>query len=277
MSVSGVPFRSMARKTKIIATMGPAIADREKVRELIVAGMNVARLNFSHGRHEDHRRFAEWVRWAAKEEGTAVALLQDIQGPKIRLGTFPDGPMTLSDDETVVLVEGSTCIDGQIPVVYPGLLDNVKPGDTVMLADGLVKLTAAVCSEGRVEAKVTTGGVISDRKGLALPDSDLDLPALTEKDRVDLAFGMQLGVDLIAASFVKNGDEVREIRDLAGGVPVIAKLELASAYKNLDDIIAAADGVMVARGDLGVELSIESVPGQGTTLEVRVRLPESMQ
>jgi len=259
-TVSGVPFRSMARKTKIIATMGPAIADREKVRELIVAGMNVARLNFSHGGHKDHRRFAEWVRWAAKEEGIAVALLQDIQGPKIRLGTFPDGPMTLSDDETVVLVEGSTCVDGQIPVVYPGLLDHVKPGDAIMLADGLVKLTAAVCSAGRVEAKVTIGGVISDKKGLALPESDLDLPALTEKDRGDLAFGMELGVDLVAASFVKNGDEIREIRDLAGGVPVIAKVELASAYKNLDDIIAAADGVMVARGDLGVELPPEELP-----------------
>jgi pyruvate kinase len=129
-----------------------------------------------------------------------------------------------------------------------------------MLADGLVKLTAAACSTGRVEAKVTIGGVISDRKGLALPDSRLDLPALTEKDRADLAFGLELGVDLVAASFVKNGDEIREIRDLAGGVPVIAKLELASAYKNLDDIIAAADGVMVARGDLGVELPPEQLP-----------------
>lgn len=250
----------MARKTKIIATMGPAITDRERVRELVRAGMNVARLNFSHGTHRDHVRFAEWVRWAAEEEGVAVALLQDIQGPKIRLGVFPDGPMTLTAGQDVVLFQGEASIDGQIPVVYPGLLNSVSPGDKIMLADGLVRLRATACSDDRVEATVEIPGTISDRKGLALPDTNLDLPALTEKDRVDLAFGRELGFDFIAASFVKTGDEIREIRELAGGVHVIAKLELAIAYQNLDDIIEAADGVMVARGDLGVELPLEQLP-----------------
>ena len=250
----------MARKTKIIATMGPATADRERVRELVVAGMNVARLNFSHGSHDDHRRMAEWVRWAAAEEETAVALLQDIQGPKIRLGVFPEGPMTLEADDIVVLREGSESVDGSIPVVFPGLLHHVEVGDTIMLADGLVRLRTTASGENTIEAVVELGGVISDRKGLALPDSDLELSALTEKDRVDLAFGREIGFDYIAASFVTKGSEIREIRELAGGTPVIAKLELAAAYANLDDIIAAADGVMVARGDLGVQLPPEELP-----------------
>jgi pyruvate kinase len=250
----------MARKTKIIATLGPASSSPAIIEALVGAGLDVARLNFSHGTHETQRAQFEAVRAASKMAGRAVAILQDIQGPKIRLGVFPGGSLHVADGEVVDLVAGETADPGAIPVVYPHLLDDCRAGEQVVLADGLVRLRIEGRSGDALVCRVEIGGLLSDRKGSAFPDSDLRVPTVTPKDEVDLALGREWGVDFVAASFVRTGDDVRRVKELAGGVPVIAKVELAAAYANLDDILAASDGAMVARGDLGVQLPIEQIP-----------------
>jgi pyruvate kinase len=223
--------------------------------------MDVARLNFSHGDHEAHRQMAEWVRQGAHEEGRVVAILQDIQGPKLRVGKFPDGGCDLANGRQVVLLQGKgTAEPGTIYLDYDHLLEDVGVGETIILADGLIRIEVTATHDDRIDAVVVQGGVLRDGKGLAFPDTDLRVPAITDKDRVDLAFGREIGVDYVAASFVRNGAEIVEIRDLAAGAPVIAKIELAAAYANLDDILAESAGVMVARGDLGVQLPLERIP-----------------
>ncbi len=251
----------MERFTKIVATLGPAVGSLEGVRSLVRAGMDVARLNFSHGDHALHGRFAEWVRQAAEEEGRTVALLQDIQGPKLRVGTFPGGAVDLIDGEEVHLVPGTGRAEpGTIQVGYEHLLEDVEVGEEILLADGLIRLAVTGKGADRLVARVVRGGMLGDGKGVAFPHTELRVPAITEKDRVDLAFGAELGVDYVAASFVRTGEDVRQVAKLAGDVPVIAKIELAVAYENLDDILAVADGAMVARGDLGVQLPLEQIP-----------------
>lgn len=252
----------MERLTKIVATLGPAVASPESIRALIAAGMDVARLNFSHGTHEFHAELARWVREAAHEEGRVVALLQDIQGPKLRVGSFPDGRTPLITGSTVHLVPGRHFSDdpGRVFIDYEHLLDDVKPGERILLADGLIHLVAEVVEGDHIVADVVQGGVLGDGKGVAFPDTDLRVPAITEKDRVDLEFGRELSVDYVAASFVRSGADVRQIRELSGDTPVIAKIELAIAYQNLDDILTEAAGAMVARGDLGVQLPLERIP-----------------
>lgn len=251
----------MERLTKIVATLGPAVNRAEAVRDLIDAGMDVARLNFSHGDHEVHRRFAHWVREGARAAGHPVAVLQDIQGPKLRVGTFVDGSILLANDEKVTLfadqVEGQP---GVIHIDYPHLLEDIQPGESILLADGLIRMRVSDHRGDRLEAVVEQGGRLSNGKGVAFPDSELRVPSVTEKDRADLAFGREIGVDYVAASFVRSAADIVEIRDLAGGAPVIAKIELATAYANLDDIISVAAGIMVARGDLGVQLPLERIP-----------------
>lgn len=249
------------RHTKIVATLGPAVASYESVRSLIDAGLDVARLNFSHGDHALHRRFHDWVRTAADEAGRNVALLQDIQGPKIRVGTFPGGSVDLSPGDEVRLVPGRG--EGRsdvIPIDYAHLLDDLDEGETVILADGLIVLRVGTASEESVGAVVETGGTVGDHKGVAFPDTELRVPSVTDKDVDDLALGRELGVDYVAASFVRTAADVREVANLAGDTPVIAKVELALAYANLDDILGEAAGVMVARGDLGVQLPLERIP-----------------
>ncbi len=251
----------MHRHTKIIATLGPAVASREKVLELVEAGIDVARLNFSHGDHELHRSFAEWVRGASRESGRTVALMQDIQGPKLRVGEFSDGAVELEQGSEVLLVAGGgKAGQGVIPVGYAPLLDDVRVGDRVQLADGLIRLEVTDRKDDGLVALCRTGGTLSDHKGVAFPDSRLSLESVTDKDEQDLAFGREIGVDLVAASFVRSGDDVRKVSELAGDVPVVAKIELAQAYENLDDIIGPSFGVMVARGDLGVQLPLERIP-----------------
>lgn len=251
----------MHRHTKIIATLGPAVAGPDKIRELVEAGIDVARLNFSHGDHDLHRSFAGWVREAAKETGRTVALMQDIQGPKLRVGEFPDGQVQLDRGSEVLLIPGGGQGEANvIPVGYAPLLDDVRIGDRVQLADGLIRLEVTDSKEHGLVALCRTGGVLSDHKGVAFPDSRLSLENVTTKDEQDLAFGRDLGVDLVAASFVRSGDDIRNVSDLAGGVPVVAKIELAQAYENLADIIEPSFGVMVARGDLGVQLPLERIP-----------------
>jgi pyruvate kinase len=252
----------MERLTKIVATLGPAVANPDSIRRLIAAGMDVARLNFSHGDHAFHTQLATWVREAAREEGRVVAVLQDIQGPKLRVGSFPEGGRLLGNDSVVRLLPGRHLSDDPevVFVDYPFLLEDLKAGERVLLADGLICLMVESVESDHLVARVLQGGLLGDGKGVAFPDTDLRVPAITDKDRVDLALGQELNVDYVAASFVRSGQDVRQIRDLAGGTPVIAKIELAIAYQNLDDILTESAGAMVARGDLGVQLPLERIP-----------------
>ncbi|HET9261030.1 MAG TPA: pyruvate kinase [Acidimicrobiia bacterium] len=251
----------MPRQTKVIATMGPAVASPEKVRALIDAGMDVARLNFSHGGHDLHRRFYEWIRAAAAESGRTVAIMQDIQGPKLRIGEFPGGGIELQPDSEVDLMPDSGTGDaGRIPIGYGALLTDVNPGDRVILADGLVSCEVVGRSDSSLRARVINGGSLTDHKGVAFPDSNLSVGNITSKDETDLAFGRDLGVDFVAASFVRSGSDVEAVAALAGDVAIIAKIELAQAIDNLDEILKVSFGVMVARGDLGVQLPLERLP-----------------
>jgi pyruvate kinase len=251
----------MERLTKIVATLGPGVASPEKIQELVRAGMDVARLNFSHGDHDLHRHMAAWVREAAAAEGRVVAVLQDIQGPKLRVGFFPDGSIELENDEHVVLRPGrELASEGEIYLDYEFLLEDVEVGEEILLADGIIRLAVTAKNSDALEARVVQGGKLGNGKGVAFPDTDLRLNPITEKDRADLEFGKEIDVDFVAASFVRSSENIREISELSGGTPVIAKVELAAAYANLDDILTAASGVMVARGDLGVELPLERIP-----------------
>jgi len=248
------------RKTKIIATLGPAVASRDSIEQLVAAGMDVARLNFSHGTHESHRQWLTWVRKAAEEHDRAVAVLQDIQGPRIRVGTFPGGEVELRTGGRVTLVDGEG--EGNARRVFVQHLGaaGLSRGDRVLLADGLIELRVTRRVDGGVSAVVDQGGALADHKGAAFPGAHLDLPAVTDKDRADLAYGRSIGVDLVAASFVVSPDDIAAVRAVAGNVPVIAKIERAAALGNLAAILAAADGAMVARGDLGVEIGYEPLP-----------------
>ena len=250
----------MPRKTKIIATLGPASSTAEVIGAMVRAGLDVARLNFSHGDHDSHRRMISLVRDAAKEHGRAVAILQDIQGPRIRVGTFPGGATELIPGSEVRLLPGPG--EGDAGRIFVQHLDviRLKAGDRVLCADGMVVLTVRELDGGTVVADVVTGGRLADNKGVALPGVEVGLPAVTPKDEADLAFGRKAGVDLVAASFVTSGADIRMVRNVAGDVPVIAKIERAEAYANLGDILDEADGAMVARGDLGVELGFEPLP-----------------
>jgi pyruvate kinase len=249
------------RQTKIIATLGPAVASPDRIAALVQAGMDAARINFSHGDHESNGRLIGWVRDAAAAAGRPVAVIQDIQGPKIRVGVFPAGEVSLERGAEVELFndawEGGP---GRIPIGYEGLGRDVKPGHRVILADGLIELEVTDSDGERLKAVVTTPGILSDHKGVSFPDSVLATSNVTPKDEADLEFGRRLGVDYVAASFVRTRGDVEAVKALAGDVPVISKIELARALENLDEIISASAGVMVARGDLGVQMPLERLP-----------------
>ncbi len=250
------------RHTKIVATLGPAVASRPAIDELVEAGIDVARLNFSHGDHGSHAQFATWVREAADAQGRTVALLQDLAGPKIRVGALPGGVQMLETGSPLALTVGTGPGSAdELPVDYPGLLDDVGVGDAVVLADGRVRLKVRDRKDDHLVAEVIEGGQVSDHCGVSLPDSQLSVPSLTDKDREDLEFGAGIGFDYVAASFVRSSEDLRRVAAAAPpGTPVVAKVELAAAYQNLDDVMSAADGIMVARGDLGVELPLEDIP-----------------
>ncbi|MFQ5554225.1 MAG: pyruvate kinase [Acidimicrobiia bacterium] len=251
----------LERKTKIIATLGPAVQSVEAIAGLVAAGMDVARLNFSHGDRDTHRMFHQWVRSAAEKSGAPVAILQDIQGPRIRVGTFPGGAVSLDDGDVVALTPGEGEGDARNVCIENLDAADLSAGSTILMADGLIELEATEMSAvGSVVARVIVGGELNDHKGVAFPGTRLDLPVVTEKDEADLEFGQELGVDYVASSFVSSGDDVRLVKKLSEGTPVIAKIESVVGYANLDDILEEAYGVMVARGDLGVELSFEAVP-----------------
>ncbi len=251
----------MPRQTKIIATLGPAVASEQGVRSLVDAGMDVARLNFSHGEAELHRKMVDWVRSAAADAGRVVGVMQDIQGPKLRIGEFPGGVIDLRANQEVELIASSGKGDAvTIPIGYDSLLEDVEKGDRVLLADGMVGLEVTGAGRNGLMARVVTGGQLADHKGVAFPDSTLSVENITPKDEADLELGRELGVDYVAASFVRNGADVDAVAALCGSAPVIAKIEMAQALDNLDEIMDAAFGVMVARGDLGVQLPLERIP-----------------
>ena len=251
---------AVERRTKIIATLGPASASRDTIGRMVAAGMDVARLNFSHGTHESHAELIRWVREAADEHGRAVAILQDIQGPRIRVGSFPGGSVELQTGQTVELVDGDGEGDGGRIHIRHLAAAHLEEGHRVLLADGLIEVEVTAVGDARATAVVRQGGILSSHKGAAFPATRLDLPAVTAKDVADLEFGRGMGIDLVAASFVEQASDVRSVNRAAPGTPVIAKIERASAYANLSSILEAADGAMVARGDLGVELGYETLP-----------------
>jgi pyruvate kinase len=250
------------RRAKIVCTIGPAVRTNEKIAELITAGMDVARLNFSHGTHADHGEMARIIRAESARLGKPVALLQDLCGPKIRTGKT--GPAALERGQTVALVANTDGDASTLGVSYDTLAEDVHPGDRILLGDGHVELTVERIDGARVLCRVEHGGSLRARMGVNLPSERVRVRAITDKDRADLAFGLELGVDYVALSFVRDASDVEELRALCRGArslpPIVAKIETPSAVKNLESIVKAADGAMVARGDLGVELPPEQVP-----------------
>ncbi len=249
-----------------MCTLGPASESPEVVEGLIRAGMDCARLNFSHGDHAYHRRLFETVRRVSEACGKPVAILQDLQGPKIRVGRLPGGQVELPAGERVVLLAGAIEDDrGRIPVDYAGLADDLAPGHPIRLDDGLLGLEVERIDGREIHARVIDGGLLRDRKGLNLPGSAVSLPSLTEKDRGDLELGLELGVDYVALSFVRTPADLGPVRAILGdpnegAPPLIAKIERPQAVEHLDAILDRAEGIMVARGDLGVEVPLERVP-----------------
>ena len=253
------------RRAKIVCTMGPAVESAEKVRELIDAGMNMARLNLSHGGYPEHQARLDQVRKASKEAGVPVAILVDLQGPKIRLARFKAGPHDLARGEIFTIttdeIEGTK---DRVGTTYKGLPGDCKAGDRILIDDGKVTVEVIEVKGNDVVTKVVEPGAVSNNKGINLPGVAVSVPALSEKDMDDLRWGLKAGADFIALSFVRSADDivdVHRIMDEVGvRIPVIAKIEKPQAVANLQEIVNAFDGIMVARGDLGVELPIEEVP-----------------
>ncbi len=251
------------RRTKIVATLGPASDSPEKLRELVDAGIDAARLNLSHGAHEDHAERARRVRDVEVEAGRPIALIADLQGPKLRIGELVE-PVVLRNGENITVSAEEGCKDGDLPVAPAVIGDVLKPGHDVLIDDGLVRLRVGEVEHGRAHCEVIVGGTVTSHKGVNLPGVPLPIPSLTRKDTADLEFALELGVDFVALSFVRSPADVRDLRALieqAGShAHVIAKIEKSEAVDVLDDILAESDAVMVARGDLGVEIGPALVP-----------------
>lgn len=253
------------RRAKIVCTLGPAVESVEKITELIDAGMNMARLNLSHGNHDEHQKRLDLVRVASKKANKAVAILVDLQGPKIRLGRFSSGPHELSRGDTFTITTDDIAgTKDKVSTTYKGLPGDCKAGDAIMIDDGKVSVQVVQVKGNDVITKVIQPGMVSNNKGINLPGVAVSLPALSEKDIADLRWGLKAGVDFIALSFVRNAADIKDIHkimdEVGVKVPVIAKIEKPQAVENLQEIVDAFDGIMVARGDLGVELPIEDVP-----------------
>ncbi|MFD5894705.1 MULTISPECIES: pyruvate kinase [unclassified Streptomyces] len=253
------------RRSKIVCTLGPAVDSYEQLKSLIEAGMNVARLNMSHGSHPEHEERYHRVRKAAEATGRAVGVLVDLQGPKIRLETFAEGPVELvRGDEFVITTEDVAGDKGICGTTYKGLPGDVAKGDQVLINDGNVELRVTEVEGPRVRTLVIEGGVISDHKGINLPGTAVNVPALSEKDVEDLRFALRMGCDMIALSFVRDADDINDVHKIMDEegrrVPVIAKVEKPQAVANMEAVVAAFDSIMVARGDLAVEYPLEKVP-----------------
>ncbi len=261
-----LPPRVPFRKAKIVCTLGPATSTDEVLAELLRRGMDVARLNFSHGDHAGHAAMIARLRRVAAAEGRSVAILADLQGPKIRTGRLQGGvPVTLQSGAIVTITPRD--IDGTaelLATTFPTLAREVVPGDRLLLSDGLLELSVQAVEGDDLVCQVITGGLLKQNQGINLPGAAAGVPSLTAKDRIDLEFALEQGVDLVALSFVRTADDVAELKQLignrAGSPPVVAKLEKPQAIEHLDQIIELSDGLMVARGDLGVEMPAEDVP-----------------
>lgn len=255
------------KRTKIICTMGPNSNDEGMMRELILAGMDIARFNFSHGTHEEQKTRMDLLKSVRKELKTPVAILLDTKGPEIRTGLLEDGKKVLlyEGDSFTLTTEKITGNAERVHQTYEGLPKDVKKGDTILIDDGLIQLEVETVTDTDVNCTIVNGGELGQQKGINVPNVKVNLPALTEQDKKDIIFGIEQGIDFIAASFVRNSEAIREIKDLLhanGGdrIDVIAKIENAEGVENIDKIVKVADGVMVARGDLGVEIPAYEVP-----------------
>jgi len=253
------------RRTKILATLGPASSSEEVIDQLLTSGVDAFRLNFSHGKHEEHAKLVRTIRDVATELGRYVPIVGDIQGPKLRIGEV-DGVLQLENGQTFVLTTKEVLGNARmVSTPFTPLPREVQIGQRILINDGLVELIVTSVDNDRVTTRVLHGGPISSKKGMNFPDSELTIPAITDKDRVDVKFAVELNLDYIAASFIRRRSDIVELRELLhshGGdeMQVIAKLEKPQAIENLDEILEVSDGVMVARGDLGVELPPEDVP-----------------
>ena len=253
----------MNRKAKMICTIGPAVDTPEAIAELVAAGMDVARLNFSHGSHETHKKFIHIIRQVSARVGKPITILQDLQGPKIRIGKFADGPVTVVPGATFTITTEEMLGDHQtVSTPYQNLPHDVTPGSNILLHDGLIKLKVTGIDDKSVICQVIDGGILADRTGITLPGVHISEPSLTDKDKDDLIFGLEQGVDCVALSFVRDAGDIVALRSFMGDrkVPIIAKLETTEAIEKLDPIVDTADGVMVARGDLGAQIPAARVP-----------------
>ena len=253
------------RRTKIVATQGPACNTPEMLDKLIEAGVDVFRLNFSHGTHESHAESFKLIKEAIARSGKHVAILADLCGPKIRVGHFENGPIELVEGQIVTItVRKVTGHDGLIPSEYEHLAKDVNPGDHILMADGTRELRVESVQDTEIQCTVIRGGSLSDRKGINLPNVNISAPSFTEKDKDDCAFACKLGVDYIAMSFVRSAKDVlsvkRFIAEHGAEIPVMSKIEKPEAIANIEDIIAVSDAIMIARGDLGVEMPAEEIP-----------------
>jgi pyruvate kinase len=254
------------RRAKIVCTLGPAVDTAERVRALVAAGMDVARLNFSHGGHAEHRSRYDLVREAATAANRPIGILADLQGPKIRLGRFANDRVEWAEGEKVVITSDDSVLgdNDRVSCTYGGLSAEVRPGHRLLIDDGKVAVEVVEVVDGDIICQVVEGGEVSNNKGLSLPNVTVNVPALSEKDAEDLRFALDLGVDFVALSFVRSPDDVKLVHEVMDGagrrVPVIAKIEKPEAVARLEEIVDTFDGLMVARGDLGVELPLEQVP-----------------
>lgn len=254
------------KKTKIICTMGPNTNDRELLKQLAINGMDVARFNFSHGDHEEQKGRVDLIKSIREEIGKPIAMLLDTKGPEIRTGQLKDGKkVTLKDGDTYTLTTREIVGDNTIGhITYDGLPNDVEEGTSILIDDGLIGLKVLDKTETDIICRIINGGELGEKKGVNVPNVSIHLPAITEKDRDDILFGIEQGYDFIAASFVRNADCINEIKDILkahnSDIKVIAKIENAEGIKNIDDIIRVSDGIMVARGDMGVEIPAEDVP-----------------
>ncbi len=254
------------RRVKIVATIGPATKSRENLRKAILAGMNVARLNFSHGTHEEHLQVIKNIRELTEELNSPVTILQDLQGPKIRVGRFENGSIELKAGDKVTITTANVLgKPGLIPSDFKEFPQSVIPGSKVYMDDGLLELRVEAVRGNEVDAKVEYGGILKDRKGMNIPGGNLPVDCMTEKDLIDLEFGLAQEVDYVALSFVRRGDDLRRLREIVKGrspnTRIVAKIEMLEAIENLEEIVRLSDAVMVARGDLAVEVGQTRLPG----------------
>jgi pyruvate kinase len=253
------------RKAKIVCTIGPASAKREVISSLIKKGMDVARLNFSHGDHDTHKKAIEFIRDISRRYRRPVAILQDLQGVKIRVGLIEDGAVELKKGRTLLLIPGEGIGNQkQIFISYPALIKDAKKGDRILLDDGLIQLSVLGKTQNALKSRVVEGGLLKDRKGVNLPGVKISAVSFTEKDQKDLLFGIDMNVDYVAISFVRDASDIRKVKECLKHrkqqIPLIAKIEKPEALHNIEEILSEADGIMVARGDLGVEIPPEEVP-----------------